>query len=136
MAHSGRANMADLIASVPPDTFFTIPVERLGPAGIRGELHFIAQFPGDSRSDASRIGNTSERHFKINGLLSKAPLPADRISVNFTANDGGSYLIMPESAVEVHVDSSWGKYIIKPNDAGELSLIEFECNATSIRETP
>jgi hypothetical protein len=110
----------------------TVPVEKFGSPGTPGELHFVAQIPGETRSDYARLGDTSERRFAVSALLSKIPLPADRISASFTAEDGGSYLLKPATASEVRVATPWGKFSLKPNAAGELALIEFGCLATSV----
>jgi hypothetical protein len=68
----------------------TVPIEKFGPSGVRGELHFLAQLPGDVRADASRLNDVSERQFKVFGLLSKTPIPSDNITASFAENDGSS----------------------------------------------
>jgi hypothetical protein len=114
------------------ETQLTVSVERFGPPGTPGELHFIAQVPGEDRSDHARLGDLSERHFDVFALLSKAPLPSDQISARFTAEDGGSYFVKPDTAAEVRVATSWGGFTAKPNSMGELALIQFGCMATTV----
>jgi hypothetical protein len=109
---------------------FTVPLNKFGPPGTPGQLHFVAQLPGDTRSDADRLGDTSERRFEVFGLLSKSPLPADRIFADFTEKDGSSYLVVPATTAHVRVDTPWGPFSIKQNSEGELALIEFACSAT------
>src|SRR6478609_5777901 len=69
--------MAKLIGSTNHPTV-TLPLDRFGPAGTRGELHIVAQFPGDRRSDASRINDNSERQFtnpRVKNVASFSPIP-------------------------------------------------------------
>jgi len=109
----------------------TVPLSQFGPPGTPGELHFVAQIPGEARSDHARLNDPSERSFNVFAMLSKAPLPADRISAQFTAEDGGSYLVKPDTAAEVRVATPWGKFSLNSNSIGELALTEFGCMATS-----
>lgn len=107
-----------------------IPLEKFGPPGIRGELHFVAQMPTENRSDVERLNDNSERQFKVSARLSKLPPTAENISAGFTEKDGNSYLLMPDNAVLQKVATSFGAFIIKGNEVRELSLAEFECVAT------
>jgi hypothetical protein len=93
-------------------------------------MHWVAQFPGDPRSDDARLNDVSNREFKVFALLSKTPNPADNISGGFTQNDGGSYLLLPDTAVEARIATPGGNFTIKANSRRELSLIEFECRST------
>jgi hypothetical protein len=108
-----------------------VPVDQLGPPGTPGQIHWLAQFPDDPRSDDARLNDTSQREFKIGALLSKAPTPSDQISAGFTEADGGSYFVLPEAAVQVKIETHAGSVTIKANSRHELSLIEFTCLATN-----
>jgi hypothetical protein len=108
-----------------------IPIEKLGPPGIRGQLHILAVLQDEHRTDKERLEDPSEREFKIRARLSKFALGAEGILEQFTKNDGGSYLLMSSGTAFTKVDSPEGQFIIQKNDAGEFSLVEFSCKATS-----
>jgi hypothetical protein len=111
-----------------------IPIEKLGPPGIRGQLHILAVLQDDQRTDTERLEDTSERQFKILARLSKSPLDIEGILENFTAKDGGSYLLMSDKTVFTKIDSPEGQFIIQKNEANEFSLVEFSCMSTSIND--
>jgi hypothetical protein len=120
----------ELIAS-SIGTTTTIPADRFGPPGTPGELHFVAQLPGDARTDDARINDQTEREFKVTGILSKVPLATDNISARLGVEDGNSYLEKPPSAAEMRVATAFGKFAVKANAGGEWSLIEFLCPANN-----
>lgn len=112
----------------------SIPVEQLGPAGTKGELHVLAIMPNETRTDESRLNDRTKRSFKVSARLSKAPLPAGDIKGDFSESDGGSYFHIPPEHISSRVRCQEGIFEIKKNPAGEQSLIEFECETTSVPE--
>lgn len=108
-----------------------VGVERLGPAGIRGELNVLAQCPDDPRSDAERFADNSIRLFEVDARLSKSPMISDRIAGDFTELDGGSYLLSPGNTDHFKLKSGGSVFEIKKNAAGEMSFVHFECKATN-----
>jgi len=57
----------------------SIPLERLGPAGIRGELHVFAIMENEVRRDEDRLRDATPRRFKVSGRLGKSPQVAEDI---------------------------------------------------------
>jgi hypothetical protein len=89
-----------------------IPTEKLGPPGIRGQLHILAVLQDERRIDQERLEDTSEREFKIRARLSKSPLGVEGILENFTEKDGGSYLLMSDKTAVTKIDSPEGQFIV------------------------
>lgn len=110
----------------------SIPVEDLGPAGTKGELHVLAMMPSETRTDEERLNDTSSRSFKITARLAKAPLPAGNIKGDFSADDGGSYFHIPPDQAFARVRCREGMFEIKTNAAGEQAIVEFECQSTGV----
>ena len=111
-----------------------IPVDRLGPPGVKGELHVLAIMVNEQRNDNDRLQDQTERQFKVFGQLSKNPPAAENIKGDFGAEDGSSYLAIPGQAVMSRVRCAEGMFEIKKNNSGEKSLVEFECVATNTAE--
>jgi len=111
-----------------------IPTDRLGPPGIKGELHVLAITENEQRRDEDRLHDQTERQFRVSGLLSKSPPAAENIKGDFGVNDGSSYLVLPDHAVMSRVRCAEGIFEIKKNSSGEKSLVEFECIATNPTE--
>ena len=109
-----------------------IPVEALGSPGIQGELHVLAQIPGERRSDLDRLNDMSSRAFKVYAQLSKLPPTTGSISADFTEKTGSSYFLVPPNFAMHRVDTSFGSFHIRKNDNGEMSLVEFECVSTDV----
>ncbi len=109
-----------------------LSVEKLGPPGLKGELHVLAITAYENRTDSERLNDTSTRSFKVAAQLSKTPLPAGPINGDFGPNDGGSYLHIPANYVMSRVRCPDGMFEIKKNERGEQSLVVFECDATSV----
>jgi hypothetical protein len=112
----------------------TFPVDALGPPGTKGQLVVVALMENEQRTDLERVTDKNRRHFKITARLSKNPLPTGDIKGNFDANDGGSYLHMPEDQVLIRVESPDGNFEINKNNLGEQSIVEFECESTSAND--
>lgn len=111
-----------------------IPIDRLGPPGVKGELHVLAIMPNEQRRDEDRLRDQTERPFKVFGQLSKNPPAAGNIKGDFGAEDGSSYLELPDHALMSRVRCAEGMFEIKKNSFGEKSLVEFECIATTPAE--
>ena len=116
--------------TVEPST--SIPVEQLGPAGIRGELHVLAISENETRTDEAKLSDSTLREFKVCARLGKAPSPAGNINGDFTPEDGDSYLHIPSEYVLSRVRCREGMFEIKKNSKGEQSFVEFECKAEGI----
>lgn len=112
----------------------TIPLERLGPPGIAGELVVVAITDNEKRRDEERLHDGTPRPFKVFARLGKTALVADTIKGDFGQDDGESYVILPPEAASGRV--RWGGYMMefKKNSKGEKSLVEFLCTGTSLRD--
>ncbi len=108
-----------------------IPVDSLGPSGVKGEIHILAIMANEQRIDEDRLQDKTERQFKVFGQLSKNPPATGDIKGDFSEEDGGSYLVLPDHAVMGRVRCDEGAFEIKKNSLGEKSLIDFECMANS-----
>jgi hypothetical protein len=117
---------------VKPET--KIPAERLGPAGIRGDLVVVSIMENESRRDEDRLYDKTPRPFKVFARLGKTALVADSIKGDFGPEDGESYLILPKEAATGRVRFNGGMMEFKKNAKGEKSLVEFECTAASLNE--
>ena len=51
-----------------PEPSIGIPIESLGPAGMKGELHVLAIMENEQRDDQSRLHDKSTRTFKMEAL--------------------------------------------------------------------
>ncbi|MFM0428434.1 hypothetical protein PQQ75_05410 [Paraburkholderia aspalathi] len=111
-----------------------IPVDELGPAGVKGELHVLALFPNDRREDAERLHDDSERQFTVSARLSKVPPSTEEIKGDFGVEDGSSYFLVPSDAHALRIQSPQGVFDVKKNRFGEKSLVEFKCLATNVAE--
>jgi len=110
----------------------SIPVETVGPSGIRGELYVVALTDDEKRSDSARLNDRTPRQFKIAARLAKSPAVSGNIKGDFDANDGSSYFHVPQGQILSRVRCSAGVFEIKKNEQDEQSLIEFECQAESV----
>ena len=117
-----------------PSPSISVPNEKLGPAGIRGTLHVLAQMPNEQRKDEDRLRDTALRLFKVSGRLSKAPPVAEDIKGDFTYEDGSSFLLSPQEAQLIRVNCPDGTFEFKKNSQGEHSVIEFDCEAANTAE--
>ncbi len=111
-----------------------ISLDKLGPPGVKGELHILAMMENEIRTDTERLLDNTQRSFKIAAQLAKAPQLTCNIQGDFHPNDGSSYLQIPPDYVMSRVRCPEGMFEIKKNDRGEQSLIEFECEANSTAE--
>lgn len=107
-------------------TSITIPSEQLGPPGSHGSLH-VEPVYSDGRSSKGWETDNSLRRFHVIGRLSKTSTVPGDVRGDFSEKDGNSYLITP--AMQMQLDGPRGSLIGKKNDAGELSTIEFGCEA-------
>lgn len=112
----------------------TIASDKLGPAGVAGELVVVAIMKDETRRDQDRLHDATARPFKVCAKLGKTALVAENINGDFDAEDGESYVVLPSEAAAGLV--RWGGYMMefKKNSRGEKSLIEFECTAGSLSE--
>jgi hypothetical protein len=108
-----------------------IPIDRLGPSGVKGELHILAIMANEKRLDEDRLHDKAERQFKVFGQLSKNPPATGNIKGDFGPDDGGSYLALPDHAVISRIRCVDGMFEIKKNSLGEKSMVEYECRATN-----
>lgn len=112
----------------------TIPVDHLGPAGVKGELHVLAMMPIETRSDETRLRDQTQRTFKVVARLAKTPFSAGNIKGDFTPEDGSSYFHVPDECVLSRVQCREGMFEIKKNAQGEQSYVEFECEAKGVTQ--
>jgi hypothetical protein len=120
-----------------PHPSTSIPIDQLGPAGVRGNLHVLAQFANDPRKDTDRLNDNALRPFKVEARLAKSPLAAEDIKGDFTPEDGGSFLVLPSDVLLSRVRSPEGVFEFHKNSKGEQSFVSFECeakNPTAARE--
>lgn len=110
----------------------SIPVEQLGPAGTRGELHWLAITKNETKSDESKLGDQTRRKFKVSARLGKGPTPPGDIKGDFTPEDGDSYFHVPPEFILSRVRCREGMFEIKKNLKGEQSFVEFYCEAEGV----
>ena len=115
-----------------PEPSMAIPLEQLGPAGIRGELHVLAITADETRSDEEKLKDETRRRFKVSARLGKAPAPDANIKGDFTPEDGDSYFHIPPEYVLSRVHCQEGTFEIKKNSKGEQSFVDFECEAEGV----
>jgi hypothetical protein len=111
-----------------------ISSEKLGPPGVRGELHILGKTADDHRSDESQLYDRTERTFTVVGRLAKAPADTEEIKGNFGPNEGSSYLLLPQEVALGRVRCAQGMFEFNKNQAGEKSIVEFECTAHDTTE--
>jgi hypothetical protein len=111
-----------------------VPIESLGPAGMRGELHVLAIMENEQRKDQDRLQDNTTRNFKVEALLAKAPSATEKIKGDFGPEDGGSYLLLPDGQAMSRVRCTGGMFEFKKNSKNEQSLVAFECTANSTAE--
>ncbi|MEI6846808.1 MAG: methylamine utilization protein MauJ [Chlorobiaceae bacterium] len=117
-----------------PAPSIEIPVDRLGPPGVKGELHVLTMMVNEQRRNEERFQDQTERQFKVYCQLSKNPPATENIKGDFGSDDGSSYLALPDQAVMNCVRCAEGMFEIKKNNLGEMSLVKFECVATNPTE--
>lgn len=120
--------------SKTPSPSTTIPVERLGPAGIQGELVVVAELESDPRSDAEKLQDGTIRPFKVTARLGKTATAEESIKGDFSADDGESYIVLPDEFVAGRVRLGEAMMEFQKNSRGEQSLVIFECLAQSLQE--
>lgn len=111
-----------------------IPVERLGPAGVRGELVIVTIMENETRRNEDRLSDSTPRPFKVFARLGKTALVADSIKGDFGPEDGESYLLLPNEVMAGRARLNDGMVEFKKNIKGEKSLVEFECIVTSLSD--
>jgi Methylamine utilization protein MauJ len=109
-----------------------IPDEQLGTPGARIELHIVPRFEGDEAPDV--LANITKRLFRVSARLAHAPSIIGQIRADFTEGDGDSFLMLPNEATQLRIDTAEGCFYIRSNKARQLSLIEWECRAISVRD--
>lgn len=114
-----------------PAPSIEIPSDNLGLPGTKGQLHVLGILRNGQRRDEDRLYDQTERPFKVFGQLSKNPPSTGNIKGDFNAEDGNSYLALPDHAVFSRVRCADGVFEIKKNSAGEKSIVEFDCVATN-----
>lgn len=118
--------------SVAPS--MSIPPEAFGTPGARVMLHIVPQFQDAPLSDEALLSDTNQRPFVVSARLSKGPSLAGRtehIKGDFDHKDGNCFLVVPPGASAIGIDTPWGQFEIRKNDAGELSFVEFKCSSTN-----
>jgi len=111
-----------------------IPVDALGPGGIRGDLHVLAIMPDEKRPDAERLGDKTARRFRVSARLSKVPAASGDLKGDFTAEDGASYFVSPEQIHLHRVDTPGGRFDVAKNANREMALVTFDCTARDVGE--
>ena len=111
-----------------------LQIEELGPAGIRGELHMLAMFPGEGRTDHERLTDKSSRHFTVSALLGRGQSPSGDIRADFAPDDGSSYFLVPVGSGLIQVNCPQGIFEIKKNSRSEQAYVVFECEAVGVEE--
>lgn len=115
-----------------PESRIELPADALGPAGIRGDLVVVADMENETRRDSERLNDVKRRPFKVAARLGKTALLTDGVKGDFGVEDGASYLVLPDQAVASRVRFSGGMMEFKKNASGEHSLLEFECESTTL----
>ncbi len=111
-----------------------IPLEKLGPPGIGGELIIVHTFAGDTRSDEDRRKDPTKRPFTVRARLSKQAQADDGVTSVVSSDFGGSYFLAHPDSVVTELHSSAGPFKIYHNKNREFSTVEFSCVAASVSE--
>jgi hypothetical protein len=94
----------------------------------------LPQFRDDLRTSEERLTDASLRSFKVACRLSKHRQEDYSASAAFSEKEGESFLVSPPNVDRYSAVSSAGAFGIKRNEKGELSFVEFECEASGINE--
>src|ERR1035441_6983023 len=79
-----------------PSTSFDIPIDKLGPSGVRGYIHVVPVRQQETETEEARLLDRSLRKFVVSALLGKAPPTTQGVHAAFTESDGHSYLKPPD----------------------------------------
>ncbi len=113
---------------------FQIPIDKLAPPGIQGDLIIVNGFANDTRTDDARMKDNSEREFHIIAKLSRTVENPQGIKAAISPGDGDSYLLMPEHVFHTKVHTHDGAFEFHKNTRGELAQVRFTCLARSLVE--
>jgi hypothetical protein len=134
-ARSVAPNPARVTAAAASTTSTSIPLDRLAPPGIAGELLVLDCRAIDARSDDERrLRDRAERKFEVSARLSKHPEANAGINADLDPDAGSSYFLAHPEAVITKIYSPLGPFEIRHNKRRELSLVTFSCIAGSARE--
>jgi hypothetical protein len=111
-----------------------LALDKMPAAGALGQLTVLAIMENETRDNNSRLNDQLNRPFLIRFILSKQITFPDRLSYNFTRNDGASYVTMADGATTLSVRTASGAFEVELNDRQELSLIRAQFQATSAIE--
>jgi len=117
-----------------PSLSIKLPPDKLGPAGTRGEQHWLAMVSDEARSDHARLTDQSRRRFVVSARLGRGHLPLGDIKGDFTPDDGSSYFLVPDGCAMNQVRCPEGVFNIKKNAHNEQSYVCFECETTGVAE--
>lgn len=112
-------------------TKLEISLDRLGPAGIPGELVIVPVFKDRTLSDHERLTDSRIRRFTLKALLGKHSSKETNIKASISEDDGDSFLLAAKEAVHGKLYSPKGVMLLRHNLRKEISLIEFSCDAVS-----
>ena len=100
-----------------------LALDKMPAAGALGQLTVLAIMENETRDNNSRLNDQLNRPFLIRLILSKQITFPDRLSYNFTRNDGASYVTMADGATALSVRTASGAFEVELNDRQELSLV-------------
>src|ERR1035437_6815387 len=113
-----------------------IPIKDLSPEGIHGYYHVVPQFEGEKDNSLARLNDNEYREFQLKTLINKTSSYSLDINFNLDPEQGNSYLLIPEEydgkkLSKVKLYTSLGEFLFYKNKNNELSMITFDCKATS-----
>jgi hypothetical protein len=112
-----------------------IPLEKLAPPGISGELIILDRKANEKRSDQEIFKELKNRNFLVKAQLSKTIVSNDgELKASFDEKSGDSFLTITSGAICGNVQTKDGGFTLVPNDKGELSCFIFKCVAKSFQE--
>jgi hypothetical protein len=111
----------------------SVDVEKLGAPGVRGALTIIAHKENETRQDKDRLGDTTERKFKVSTRLTKYPVSSGDFRGDFTALDGSSYIQIAPDQTHLVITCPIGEFRIDKNAGGELSMISMDIDAQTMQ---
>jgi hypothetical protein len=107
-----------------------IPPAELPAPGAPARLVIVANRENETRNEAARLRDRSNRSFLVDLLLAKQPMSWDLINGNFSKEDGGSYIKFGGSDENLRVGTSYGTFEVEFNSKRELALIKMRVEAS------
>lgn len=119
---------------MPVPTSTEVSIDKLGKPGVVSELIVVPALVDECLSDHERLTDTAKRKFELKALLGKHSIREGNISLVLDADEGDSFIVAPDGSSSSMLHSPLGMMVLHHNAKRELSLITFDCEATSLFE--